>query len=51
MRLSTLSSLHQKINDAFNDAGIVIAFPQRDLHFDTDQPLRITLDNSGSQPS
>ncbi len=29
-----LSDLHMKINDAFAEAGIVIAFPQVDVHFD-----------------
>jgi potassium efflux system protein len=29
-----LSDLHLKINDAFTEAGIVIAFPQIDVHFD-----------------
>ena len=29
-----LSDLHLKINDAFAEAGIVIAFPQVDVHFD-----------------
>jgi len=43
-RLPVLSSLHTHINNAFNDAGIVIAFPQRDLHFDSDQPLRIAFE-------
>lgn len=27
-----LNDLHMKINDAFNEAGIVIAFPQLDVH-------------------
>lgn len=31
-RLSTLHELHEQIYIAFNDAGIEIAFPQRDLH-------------------
>jgi potassium efflux system protein len=48
-RLPTLSSLHTAINNAFNDAGIVIAFPQRDLHFDADRPLRIALDHAPEQ--
>lgn len=30
-----LSDLHLKINDAFAEAGIVIAFPQIDVHLDT----------------
>jgi small-conductance mechanosensitive channel len=29
-----LSDLHLKVNDAFAEAGIVIAFPQIDVHFD-----------------
>jgi potassium efflux system protein len=29
-----LSDLHHKINDAFKEAGIVIAFPQIDVHLD-----------------
>ncbi|MFN3193643.1 MAG: mechanosensitive ion channel domain-containing protein [Aureliella sp.] len=31
-RLSTVHELHERIYQAFNDAGIEIAFPQRDLH-------------------
>ncbi len=31
-RLSTIHELHTNIHRAFNDAGIEIAFPQRDLH-------------------
>ena len=32
-----LSDLHLKINDAFAEAGIVIAFPQIDVHFDREK--------------
>jgi potassium efflux system protein len=32
-----LSDLHVKINEAFNKAGIVIAFPQIDVHFDREE--------------
>ena len=32
-----LSDLHLKINDAFAEAGIVIAFPQIDVHMDAPQ--------------
>lgn len=42
-RLRTASELHQAINDKFSAAGIVIAFPQRDIHFDSDRPLDIRL--------
>jgi potassium efflux system protein len=42
-RLSTISELHQAINRKLNAAGIVIAFPQRDLHLDTTRPLDIRI--------
>ena len=35
-----LSDLHLKINDAFKEAGIVIAFPQIDVHLDPDSSNR-----------
>ncbi|MCB1967591.1 MAG: mechanosensitive ion channel, partial [Candidatus Accumulibacter sp.] len=44
-RLSTITALHKEINRRFNEAGIVIAFPQRDLHLDTNGPLRISIDD------
>jgi potassium efflux system protein len=39
----TSSELHQAINDKFNQAGIVFAFPQRDIHLDTSQPLDVRI--------
>ena len=42
-RLVTISALHEAINQKFIEAGIVIAFPQRDLHIDTARPLEIRL--------
>jgi len=39
----TTSELHQAINQKFNDAGIVISFPQRDIHLDTSQPLDLRI--------
>jgi small-conductance mechanosensitive channel len=36
--LFILSDLHVKVNDAINEAGIVIPFPQRDLHIKTMDP-------------
>lgn len=42
-RLATITELHQAINDKFNAAGIVIAFPQRDVHIDTARPLELVL--------
>lgn len=42
-RLLVVSQLHEAINTKFNEAGIVISFPQRDVHLDTTQPLDIRL--------
>lgn len=42
-RIRTITELHQAINDKFNDAGIVISFPQRDVHLDTSNPLDIRI--------
>ncbi|MEJ2593502.1 MAG: hypothetical protein P8178_19335 [Candidatus Thiodiazotropha sp.] len=42
-RLATITGLHEAINRKFNEAGISIAFPQRDLHLDTDAPLDIRI--------
>jgi len=36
--LFILSDLHVKVNDAINKAGMVIPFPQRDLHIKTMDP-------------
>jgi small-conductance mechanosensitive channel len=37
------------IDELFREAGIVIAFPQRDIHIDTTEPLdlRIVKDQEG----
>jgi len=43
VRMSTITELHQAVNRKFNDAGIVIAFPQRDVHLDTTRPLDIRI--------
>jgi potassium efflux system protein len=42
-RLATISALHEAINRKFNEAGISIAFPQRDVHLDTSTPLDIRI--------
>jgi potassium efflux system protein len=41
------SSVRFRIDDLFREAGLVIAFPQRDVHLDTQKPLELRL--SGSQ--
>lgn len=45
-RFVILTELRTAINKAFAEAGIVIAFPQRDVHLDSDGPLRIALEPS-----
>ena len=40
------SDLRFRIDELFNEHGIVIAFPQRDLHFDSDRPLNIRIDRA-----
>jgi len=39
------TDLHRAINRKFNEAGIVIAFPQRDVHLDAGEPFRISLED------
>jgi potassium efflux system protein len=43
-RLATITALHKAINDKFEEAGIVIALPQRDLHLDAAAPLRVQIE-------
>jgi potassium efflux system protein len=45
-RLPVMTDMHRNIHRRFAEEGIVIAFPQRDVHFNPDQPLRITLEQS-----
>jgi potassium-dependent mechanosensitive channel len=49
-RLSTLTALHEAINKKFNDAGICIAFPQRDVHLDFNQPLDVRIQRNPPAP-
>jgi potassium efflux system protein len=44
-RPTAWTELRTIINDKFNDAGIVISFPQRDIHLDMAEPLRIEIDS------
>ena len=43
IRMTALTQLHEAINRKFNDAGICIAFPQRDVHLDASQPLEVRI--------
>jgi potassium efflux system protein len=42
-RMATITDLHMRINDKFNEAGIVISFPQRDVHIDGLGPIDVRL--------
>ena len=42
-RLKVRSELHQEIDRSFREAGIVIAFPQRDVHLDGTKPVEIRV--------
>jgi hypothetical protein len=48
-RLPTITELHHEINRKFNEAGAVIAFPQRDLHMNTSRPLDIRIRHGSEQ--
>lgn len=53
-RREVLSDLHLAINEKFNEAGVVIAFPQRDVHLNTVGPLDIRIQKeptSGAGPA
>jgi potassium efflux system protein len=41
--LDVLHDMHMAIDQAFRDAGIVIAFPQHDLHIDGSSPLNVRV--------
>ena len=43
-RAQTISTLNQAINKKLKEAGIVIAFPQRDLHIDVSEPLSVRIE-------
>jgi potassium efflux system protein len=52
-RRETTSDLNREINRLFNEHGIVISFPQRDVHLDTLSPLEIRLhrDSDAAEPA
>ena len=55
VRLGTKNQINNAILDSFREAGIEIAYPQRDLHLrsmDSDlSPLRVTGDSKASSSS
>ena len=44
------SDIRFHLDELFREAGIVIAFPQRDVHLDTTRPLEVTLRNATDSP-
>lgn len=44
-RLTCASELRMAIDKKYNEAGIVVAFPQRDVHLDTSVPLDVHIRN------
>ncbi|MCU7918100.1 MAG: mechanosensitive ion channel [Candidatus Thiodiazotropha sp. (ex Epidulcina cf. delphinae)] len=44
-RLATITALHETINRKFNEAGIDIPFPQRDLHLHGSTPLEVRINH------
>ena len=48
--MPTRHELHKAIDREFRKAGIVISFPQRDVHFDSDQPLKVQVVSEKSDP-
>ncbi len=42
-RLITESDIRFRIDDLFRESGIVIAFPQRDVHLDASKPLELKI--------
>ena len=57
-RRQITSDLNASINRKFEHAGIVVAFPQRDIHLDTSQPLDVRIhrvqddsDEAGGKPA
>jgi potassium efflux system protein len=48
-RIAVTTALHHAINDKFREHGISIAFPQRDVHLTTAQPLDVRVRQDQSQ--
>jgi small-conductance mechanosensitive channel len=48
-RLRIQSDVRYKTDHLFREAGITIAFPQRDVHFDSEKPLQVRM--IGDAPS
>ena len=49
VRLPTITDLNGAINRSFAEAGICIAFPQRDVHLDSAGPLRVRIEGGATE--
>lgn len=49
-RLMIESAIRFRIDDLFRQAGIVVAFPQRDVHLDTQRPLELRIVDTPGAP-
>jgi len=47
IRFKVISTLNVAINEKFNESGINISFPQRDVHLDIKHPIDINLNQQG----
>ena len=45
-RIFGMAELNQTVDKRFEEEGITIAFPQRDIHFDSENPIRVSIDPS-----
>jgi len=45
------TEIYMAIDKAFREAGITIAFPQRDIHFDTGRPLEVRITRGREETS
>jgi potassium efflux system protein len=45
-RMGLISSLNESINEKFNNAGISIAFPQRDIHLKASEPVSVRIESA-----
>lgn len=50
-RLTVMTELHQAIDDKFRAAGIGIAFPQRDIHLRSAEPIEIMMRRTPAHPA
>jgi len=50
-RWPVITNMHLEIHRLFAEAGITIAFPQRDLHINTLAPLKVEVVGGGQAPS